>query len=800
MRAAVLVLVAGLSYGAIQRDPPNCSPRPCTYTLTCTSPTCNSTENGELQTVLNEAYLGDTIFLQAGRTWTAGSAGYQITARPGSGRLLITTTAVNSLPPLGTRITPHYIPYMASVKPSEHISIVMPAGSNAARNITLRGIYIPVGAGQNGIFRVGCTGSASGPEQMPQNIEVQQVIIRNTSWAYANIGYLTCFQGINSTLRDSYLQGAYDMINGSEKQAINSNTCRACLFLNNALLDIAGENMMLGGSGPMYEGGNPTGGEIAYNTFLNHKERMPTLAYAAGQRYMKGVVVVSGGVRYYANYSCVSTGILTNDACQWTQVSRRRHMKNIFEIKNAHQTRIHHNLFDGFWLADGGGADQYEAIVFKCTSYYPGTSSGFNCSVRFSGTCSTSGTTVTSTTPLPTQFGCNPGSSSPWHACCGTININGTNYSITNFLLDDPYSITIAADAGTQTNVPCSICAGYSCIPASCSETDLEYNVVRNSPQPFQFVDSGGCDYRDLGRTRIYHNLFYDLSCSEFAQAGFGCASWTTSRSQLLIAGGQGVHARFFNNTIIPKDNSFYYAMHFDGSYLCRGVPRGVGSCTSGMYPIDGRVMMRNNIMANGNQYAIHSSTPPEGTNATVLTTKMWRGTLTDREWFANVIVGANVTGYPGATRNQCPTTSGCAVNFDYEDPVLGKLFVDFPAKNFKVRHTYRGYDGETIGADWNRMPIMTKPSTGGIGVDVSVSAGTVTMNWNMSPDMAHIGCSIHLSSHWDMDTAYGSAPPPLPTSSYGGVRRQWQAELPSGTYYYELHCGSLERGEFTVP
>jgi hypothetical protein len=264
---------------------------------------------------------------------------------------------------------------------------------------------------------------------------------------------------------------------------------------------------------------------------------------------------------------------------------------------------------------------------------------------------------------------------------------------------------------------------------------------------------------------------------------------------------GAHPNIRVTNNTWIVKDTNFREALLVEGNFNCRGVPRGVDPCPSNQGPSDGSYIFRDNIIAKGNTYnAIRTATPVEGADGGALSTKMWRwGPVTRREWSGNIIVGANITSFPsGTTFNLCPTTSSCSINYDYDDPVRGRLFENFGAKVFRVRAYARdGWDGQQIGARWDRLPLIMKPSTGGPGVDISKVGNQVTMTWKLNPDMSPISCSVHLATSFDMEQV--TAVPPLPTSSNNKTSWQWQATLPSGTYYFELHCGSMERGEFTI-
>jgi hypothetical protein len=85
------------------------------YTITCASASCTSAELADIQTAVNDAQRGDTIRLEAGRTWTSSSGPavwLDRTPSGSNGRVVITSTQEAKLPAAGTRITPVYAPLM----------------------------------------------------------------------------------------------------------------------------------------------------------------------------------------------------------------------------------------------------------------------------------------------------------------------------------------------------------------------------------------------------------------------------------------------------------------------------------------------------------------------------------------------------------------------------------------------------------------------------------------------------------------------------------------------------------------
>lgn len=136
-RLLLATVVAVPAFAAITRSPSvnggitcnrNASAT-CTFTVTCAQAACTATESAQYQTALDEARLGDTIRLEAGRTFSAaGPYGFQHSYKSsGSGYVTITTTEAAKIPAEGTRITPAYNPLLPVIQAAWQSSFAAPA-------------------------------------------------------------------------------------------------------------------------------------------------------------------------------------------------------------------------------------------------------------------------------------------------------------------------------------------------------------------------------------------------------------------------------------------------------------------------------------------------------------------------------------------------------------------------------------------------------------------------------------------------------------------------------------------------
>ena len=801
-RTLTLMWAASAAFGAIERSPAGCASRPCTYTLTCTSAICTSAESAELQTVLDEAHLGDTIRLQAGRTWTGTSSNFSIRGRPGSGWLTITTTLAERLPLPGTRITPHYRGVMPTIRnaPSAPSALRFPPSNPPARFIRLVGIRFDTQGGNQPLIHIGYNTTQPWIED-PTDIVIDRCIVENSQWL-TTAGQLIGARGHRVWIMNSYIQGSIKQP-GAETQNIGR-VWGEVRILNNYIAENMGENIMLGGTDPDVdvEPWNTNSGEIAYNVLINHRERVPYLDWQPNTNYFKSVTVRANGLTYRATNSGRSGSVFTtyDNGIEWVQVSGTPSSKNVFEIKNAKDLKIHHNTFEGYWTQA-----QYQLIVFKVAnrSIWP-----LDCKPYYAGICDVNGDVVTSKDPLPYLWW---GSNADGTA--GDILINGTTYRIRSFDLSNPNRVYLTTSAGVMTNVPFEYRdAGWSgiCKGAYLQNIAFEYNVVRKGPQAFQISSLNNARFDRVGNIRVRNNLIYDIDRNKYCMAGANCSMSRTAVLFMQIPYG----VDFSNNTIVDTAN-LPWGMTWEGDYRCRGQNRTTDSCRSDYYfPIAGDTRLANNVIPRGVDQMLQGLTPAQ-TGAAVVSGKICEGGCSRDKWGGNILVGSSTSGYPAGTYNLCPSASSCAVNFDFVDPIYGRLFENYADRNYKIRTGHYAQKGgvyaRQMGADWEALPIVTKLSTGGIGVDVTATETSIRLDYRVSSAIRHVPCVVEASTTADIEggriadlDAAAHLRPDLDSPPNGIARSVTigtRVPLESGrTYFLRLHCGGAYwEGEATT-
>ena len=159
----------------------SCSSRPATYVVSCTD---KAGSQAEIQSAVNDAWLGDTIKLEAGCIWTIGSPGLVIyrPANGNSGYLTLTTTADSKLPAEGTRITPAYNPLLPTfaINTNANPTLAIAGASAGADHIKLRGLrFIP----HPSLVQSVSSSNASG-HLMVGNPQIDQPVANNTGYIY----------------------------------------------------------------------------------------------------------------------------------------------------------------------------------------------------------------------------------------------------------------------------------------------------------------------------------------------------------------------------------------------------------------------------------------------------------------------------------------------------------------------------------------------------------------------------------------------------------------------------------------
>jgi hypothetical protein len=779
MRALLgIVLSVWVAFGATSKNPPNCSTRPCVYTITCAAATCTSAEVAEVQAAINDSHLGDTIRLEAGRRFPAPSGGLQVTRRPGSsGVLTITTTG--SLPPPGVRITPHWRAQLPTITVGgSPVVFQIPSGSNPPEHIVVRGIRF-TGCGQ-GLIRIGA-GSASNDNEVPDDITLEQILIENENWS-TNCGSFVQARTRRFWYRDSWAAGT--MTAGGERQSFATTDGPGPRQIeNNYLADNNGENIMFGGTGPGYRNLGLTG-IVRFNALVNHEERLRYSRWKSGMVVFRGRIISpssAGSPTFEAQNSGITgnsepswpstVGATVNDnGITWKMISTGTlHLtqKNNFEIKNGLGVYVYGNYLSGMW-PDA----QYENVVYKHANCPSGSGTGCQCVPYITGLANTAGTVVTSAdgNPLP-GFTSTP---------TNTITINGTQYTVADWDIYNPYRIVLSSSAGNQSNVPYSF-GSANCRPAWHKDTTFEHNVVDGGPLAFQIAQMASSAWiAQIGNITVRNNLFIDIDPKKWS----GNGGYVYNAKWYLWLSSVPWGTRIENNTLEGR-NAQNSGVLFEAP------------------SVSYRFTFRRNIWPIAAGTAFQAMSPPGGSAQSGLTSHLCDGQpCTPAEWDGNVMAGQDLTKFNVGTHwNLCSAQTGCTPPADWVDPVHGPLFLDVANGVWRVRETHPAKDS---GARWELLSLIVSPS-GKRGPEIRTTDTAAVFRYRTLNLNASIPCSVEISTTRDMDSLV-AVTPDTTTDAYDGVPA---GQLPSDrtivlrglspgtTYWYRLHCGAIHEGSF---
>jgi hypothetical protein len=279
-----------------------------------TGNTLNVIAGGDFQAALNAANPGDVIVLQAGATF-AGN--FTLPNKPGSGWVIIRTSAEASLPAPGNRVQPSHSSVMAKlISPNAAPAIATLPGAHHYRFIG-----IEVGLASSVAINYGLV--AFGDSYQNTLSQVPHDLILDRCYVHGNINgdlsrgvALNCAYG---AVIDSYIANIHGI--GFDTQAIAGWNGPGPLKIVNNYLEAAGENVMFGGADPKISGLVVSDIEFKRNLLSRPLSWNPLEPDYAG--------------------------------IHWS-------VKNIFELKNAQRVLIDGNLFEHNWVDAQNGT----AILF----------------------------------------------------------------------------------------------------------------------------------------------------------------------------------------------------------------------------------------------------------------------------------------------------------------------------------------------------------------------------------------------------------------------------------------------------
>lgn len=262
-----------------------------------------------LQAALDAARPGDEIVLEAGAVFTGTFA---LPNKSGAGWVVVRTSAMDRLPPPGTRVTPAHAPAMAAIvgpraKPALHTR----PGAHHFRFVGIE-MRPQEGSYTNNLISLG-TAEEKDAAAFPHSIIFDRCYIHGDPKVGGRRG--VTLNGGATAVIDSHVSDWKGR--GEDTQAVGGWSGPGPFKLVNNYLEAAGENVMFGGGDPSLPNLTPSDIEIRRNHFAkplawHHRDRQ----HFAGTR--------------------------------WT-------VKNLFELKNARRVIVDGNLFERSWQESQGG-------------------------------------------------------------------------------------------------------------------------------------------------------------------------------------------------------------------------------------------------------------------------------------------------------------------------------------------------------------------------------------------------------------------------------------------------------------
>lgn len=258
-------LVLGLLLFALGRANAAAPPElPRAYVDTTYAPPSGSTitvnAGGNLQAALNTAQLGDTIVLQAGATFTGPFTLPKKTT--GTGWIYVQSSALASLPPPGTRVTPANAANMPKIVVDNNgTAITTAAGAHHYRFVGIE--FKPV-AGKFVFNLIDISGSSTVLADLATDITIDRCYIHSDPNVGGRRG--VAMNGIRVAVIDSHVSDFKEV--GADTQALWTYASPGPLKIVNNYLEAAGENFLAGGAPLPFTNLEPTDIEIRRNHFF----------------------------------------------------------------------------------------------------------------------------------------------------------------------------------------------------------------------------------------------------------------------------------------------------------------------------------------------------------------------------------------------------------------------------------------------------------------------------------------------------------------------------------------------------
>ena len=261
----------------------------------------------DVQAALNSAQRGDVIELQAGATFTGN---FTLPNKSGTGWIHIQSSALASLPPQGTRVSPaqaSLMPKLVSSNTNPVVSTASAAHHYRFIGIELTTTWASTSPTLQNLVVLEAPGGNTALSQVPTDLIFDRCYLHGTPTGSVRRGI--ALNSARTAVVDSYVSDFHDSVNDS--QAIVGWSGPGPFKIVNNYLEAASENLEFGGMDPRIENLVPSDIEIRRNHLFK------PLSWKVGHPTYAGI--------------------------HWP-------VKNLFELKNAQRVLVEGNLFENNWL------------------------------------------------------------------------------------------------------------------------------------------------------------------------------------------------------------------------------------------------------------------------------------------------------------------------------------------------------------------------------------------------------------------------------------------------------------------
>jgi len=270
-----------------------------------------STQFPTIQSAINAANRGDTIVVEAGRTYTENIVlKYKST---GTGYVTIQSSALASLPAAGNRVGPSNASNMPRIQTSSNSPVFRTelSGSNPTGFYKLIGLEITRQSDSGQVSNL-ITLESPGQNALsktPHDIIIDRCYVHGTATSATRRGVV--LNSKDTKIIDSYFSEFHET--GADSQAIAGWNGPGGYLISNNYLEAGSENVMFGGVDPGIPNLVPTDITIEHNYFFK--------------------------------------------PLSWRGRNPSWQVKNLFELKNARQVIVQNNVFENSWAEaqDGRG-------------------------------------------------------------------------------------------------------------------------------------------------------------------------------------------------------------------------------------------------------------------------------------------------------------------------------------------------------------------------------------------------------------------------------------------------------------